>query len=428
MYLPKNFVDIMTKRGFVEWCSNAEELGAKMEREAVAGYVGFDPSADSLHVGNMVPIMGLAWLQRLGHKPVPVAGGGTGLIGDPGGKTKERPMQTYDRIMYNVERIKEQLRMFLDFDCGETSARLVNNYDWLSKVELIDFLRDIGKFYSVSSLVNREYIKSRIEDPDKSITFTEFSYILLQSYDFDHLYNEYGVTLQMGGNDQQGNIIGGIDLIRKKSGGSAYGLTFSLLLTAAGTKFGKSEDGAVYLDPKKTSPYKFYQFWINTDDRDIRRLHRIYSFAELDEIDSLVDDHERSPGAREAQKALAWEMTCRVHGEGTARSVRDASRVLFGESDVRDASAELLDTLAAEIPTADVASPLPMQIADLLAASGGVASKGEARRKIKEGGIYINGARETSDQREITADDLLPGGYVQVRVGKKDFRLVRFNR
>lgn len=425
--MPENFVDIMMKRGFVEWCSAPDELGAKMAREMVSAYVGFDPSADSLHVGNMVPIMGLAWLQRLGHKPFPVAGGGTGLIGDPGGKNAERPLQAYEKIQYNVECIKRQLQMFLDFDCGKTSAVLVNNYDWLGKVQLIDFLRDIGKYYSVSSLVNREYIKSRIEDPDKSITYTEFSYILLQSYDFDHLYNEHGVTLQMGGNDQQGNIIGGIDLIRKKSGGSAYGLTFSLLLTAAGTKFGKSESGAVYLDPKKTSPYKFYQFWINTDDRDIARLHRIYSFASLDDIDALIASHEKDPGKREAQKRLAAEMTERVHGSEAAKSVRDASAVLFGESDVRSASAEVLDMLAAEIPTADVQSPTPYPLVDALVAAGGVASKGEGRRKIKEGGVYVNGER-ASDSTEITSDDLLPGGYVQLRVGKKDFRLIRFNR
>lgn len=426
--MPQNFYEIMSKRGFVEWCSHPEELGKKMESESVRGYVGFDPSADSLHVGNMVPIMGLAWLQRLGHRPIALAGGGTGLIGDPGGKTKERPLQAVEKIMHNVECIKKQLNMFLDFDCGETSAIMLNNYDWLSKINFIEFLRDTGKYFSVSTLVNREYIKSRIEDPDKSITFTEFSYILMQAHDFDHMYNTVDCTLQMGGNDQQGNIIGGIDLIRKRSGGQAYGLTFSLLLTASGEKFGKSEAGAVYLDPVKTSPYKFYQFWINSDDRDIRRLHNIYSFASLDDIDAVIAGHEKNPSLREAQKKLAWEMTVRVHGESTAKAVRAASAVLFGEADVKTASAELLDTLAAEIPTTDIATPLPLPLTEALAASGGVSSKGEARRKIKEGGIYVNGEKQSDEQRSLGSEDLLPGGYVQLRVGKKDFRLIRFNR
>ena len=426
--MPQNFYKIMSDRGFVEWCSHPEELGQKMEREQVTGYVGFDPSADSLHVGNMVPIMGLAWLQRLGHRPIALAGGGTGLIGDPGGKTKERPLQAIEKIQHNVECIKKQLAKFLDFDCGASSAIMVNNYDWLSKINFIEFLRDTGKYFSVSTLINREYIRSRIEDPEKSITYTEFSYILMQAHDFDHMFNNMGCCLQMGGNDQQGNIIGGIDLIRKRSSGQGYGLTFSLLLTASGEKFGKSEAGAVYLDPEKTSPYKFYQFWINTDDRDIRRLHNIYSFASLDEIAARLAEHEKHPERRAAQNALAWEMTVRVHGEKIAQRVKGASAVLFGEAEVKSASAELLDTLASEIPTSDLSTPLPLPLTEGLVTSGGVASKGEARRKIKEGGIYLNGERQTDEARQIESADLLPGGYVQLRVGKKDFRLLRFNR
>jgi tyrosyl-tRNA synthetase len=426
--MPQNFYEIMSKRGFVEWCNHPEELGKKMEREIVTAYVGFDPSADSLHVGNMVPIMGLAWLQRLGHKPIALAGGGTGLIGDPSGKTKERQLLSADRVAYNCERIKKQLAKFLDFDRGETSAMMPNNYDWLSKISFIEFLRDTGKYFPVNTLINREYVRSRIDDPEKSITYTELSYILLQAYDFDHMFNEMNCSMQMGGNDQQGNIIGGIDLIRKRGGGQAYGLTFQLLLTAAGTKFGKSEDGAVYLDPAKTSPYKFYQFWINTDDRDIERLHRIYSFKSLESISELANRHAEHPEKREAQKLLALEMTARVHGSGTAQRVKDASAVLFGERDVKSADAELLDTLAAEIPTSEISSPLPLPLIDGLVASGGVSSKGEARRKMREGGIYLNGERISDEAKAITPDDLLSGGYAQIRVGKKDFRLLRFNR
>jgi tyrosyl-tRNA synthetase len=425
--MPQNFYDIMSKRGFVEWCSHPEELGRKMENETVTGYVGFDPSADSLHVGNMVPIMGLAWLQKLGHKPIALAGGGTGLIGDPSGKTKERQLLSVDRVAYNVERIKKQLEGFLDFDCGETSATMPNNYDWLSKISFIEFLRDTGKYFPVNTLINREYVRSRIDDPEKGITYTEMSYILLQAYDFDHMFNAMNCSMQMGGNDQQGNIIGGIDLIRKRSGGQAYGLTFQLLLTAAGTKFGKSEEGAVYLDPEKTSPYKFYQFWINTDDRDIARLHRIYSFEGMDAIAELADRHAAHPEKREAQKSLAGEMTARVHGTDAARRVKEASEVLFGERDVKSADAETLDTLADEIPTSDISSPLPFPLIDALVFSGGVSSKGDARRRIREGGIYLNGERASDETKAITSGDLLPGGYAQVRVGKKDFRLLRFN-
>ncbi|MDR1019939.1 MAG: tyrosine--tRNA ligase [Synergistaceae bacterium] len=425
--MPQNFCEIMSRRGFVEWCSHPEELGKKMESEAVTGYVGFDPSADSLHVGNMVPIMGLAWLQKTGHRPIALAGGGTGLIGDPSGKTKERQLLSLERVEHNVERIKRQLGLFLDFDCGACSAIMANNYDWLSEINFIDFLRDTGKYFPVSFLINRDYVRSRIDDPEKTITYTELSYLLLQAHDFDHMYNAFGCSLQMGGNDQQVNIIGGIDLIRKRSGGQGYGVTFSLLLAANGQKFGKSEEGAVYLDPEKTSPYKFYQFWINTDDRDIERLHRIYSFAGLDDIAEIAEAHQRRPELREAQKSLAWEMTARVHGTQTAARVREASRVLFGESDVRSATDELLDTLAAEIPTADVQSPLPLSLIDGLVASGGVASKGEARRKLREGGVYLNGERQGDEGRQIASADLLPGGYAQVRVGKKDFRLLRFN-
>ena len=426
--MPQNFYEIMSKRGFVEWGSNAEELGKMMEREIVTGYVGFDPSADSLHVGNMVPIMGLAWLQRLGHKPLPLAGGGTGLIGDPSGKTKERQLLSVERVAYNVECIKKQLARFLDFDCGETSAVMPNNYDWLSKMSFIEFLRDTGKYFPVNTLINREYVRSRIDDPDKGITYTELSYILLQAYDFDHMFNNMNCSLQMGGNDQQGNIIGGIDLIRRRTGGQAYGLTFQLLLTAAGTKFGKSEEGAVYLDPEKTSPYKFYQFWINTDDRDIERLHRIYSFESLEAIAELASRHTAHPEKREAQKQLAREMTERVHGFDVAARVKDASAVLFGERDVKSADEGMLDTLAAEIPTCGIASPLPLPIVDGLVSSGGVSSKGEGKRKIREGGVYLNGERVQDEAKTITADDLLPGGYAQIRVGKKDFRLLRFNR
>ena len=421
-----NALKILRERGFVEWSSHDEELAEHFINNMVTGYVGFDPSADSLHVGNLVAIMGLAWLQRLGHRPIAIAGGGTGRIGDPSGKSAERNLLAEEQIEHNVSCIAEQLKHFLNFDCGANSAVLVNNNDWLGKLNFIEFLRDIGKFFTVSFLVNREYVRSRVLDPDKSITYTELSYILLQAYDFNHLNSEYGCTLQMGGNDQQVNIIAGIDLTRKKTGNQCYGMTFPLLLNAQGKKFGKSESGAVYLSAARTSVYKFYQFWINVDDSDLEKLYKLFTFRELDEIKALLEEHNKAPHLRKAQKELAWELTCRVHGEEAAKRVRDASAVLFGEMDIKEAGQDLLDTLSAEIPFAEVEGAPEGPITGALVASGGCASKGEAKRKIKEGGVYLNGEKVSEEGRQLSEADLLPGRYMQLRVGKKDFRLVRF--
>ena len=421
----KDALKIMRERGFVEWSSHDEELAKHFEENMVTGYVGFDPTADSLHVGNLVAIMGLAWLQRLGHRPVALCGGGTGRIGDPSGKTAERQLLPEETIEHNVSCIKSQLEHFLDFNCGENSAILKNNNEWLSRLNYIEFLRDIGKFFSVSFLVNREYVRSRVTDPDKSITYTELSYILLQAYDFNQLYNDHGVTLQMGGNDQQVNIIAGIDLTRKKSSGSCYGMTFPLLLNSQGQKFGKSEGGAVYLSAKRTSVYKFYQFWINVDDNDLEKLYKLFTFREIDEIKELLARHAEAPHKRMAQKELAWEMTCRVHGEEAAGRVRNASAVLFGETRITEAPLEVLDTLAAEIPTVEVNLTEANGVLDLLVASGAADSRGTAKKKIKEGGAYLNGAKITDQSKTVTDDDLLCGKYLQMNIGKKDFRLVR---
>jgi len=423
-----NALKVLKERGFVEWSSHNEELDEHFLNNMVTGYIGFDPSADSLHVGNLVAIMGLAWMQRLGHRPIALAGGGTGRIGDPSGKSAERNLLSEEQISYNVGRIAKQLEHFLDFNCGENSALLVNNNEWLKKLNYIEFLRDIGKYFSVSFLVNRDYVRSRVIDPDKSITYTELSYILLQAYDFNHMYNELNCTLQMGGNDQQVNIIAGMDLARKKSAGQCYGITFPLLLNAQGQKFGKSESGAVYLSPHRTSIYKFYQFWINVDDSDLEKLYKIFTFMELDEISAIIKEHNKDPHLRAAQKKLAWDLTCRVHGENAAKRAKDASAILFGEMDIKEADAELLDTLSAEIPFAETDSIIGGPITDLLVLSGGCASKGEAKRKIKEGGVYLNGVKVTEESKLISPEDLLNGGYVQLRVGKKDFRLVKFRR
>lgn len=423
----KNALEILKERGFVEWTSHNKELEEHFKSNMVTGYIGFDPTADSLHVGNLVAIMGLAWLQKLGHRPLALAGGGTGRIGDPSGKSAERQLLQDDIILHNVECIKKQLQHFLDFDCGENSAILVNNNDWLSEIKLIDFLRDIGKFFPVSFMVNRDYVRSRVEDPDKSITYTELSYILLQAYDFNHLFHKHNCTVEMGGNDQQVNIIAGMDLTRKKSGGQCYGMTFPLLLNAQGQKFGKSENNAVYLSAEKTSIYKFYQFWINVDDQDLEKLYKLFTFRELDEITEILKVHNEAPHLRRAQKTLAWEMTCRVHGEEAAKRVKEASAVLFGETNIKDASSVLLETLSAEIPFKKIEGAPEGALTEVLVASGGCDSKGAAKRKIKEGGVYLNGEKVTDPGRQITEEDLLDGGYMQVRVGKKDFRLVKYN-
>ena len=422
----ENALQILKERGFVEWTSHNEELEEHFRNNMVTGYIGFDPTADSLHVGNLVAIMGLAWLQRLGHRPIALAGGGTGRIGDPSGKSAERNLLTEDTILHNVSCIEKQLQHFLDFDCGENSAILVNNNEWLKGQKFIEFLRDTGKFFTVSFLVNREYVRSRVMDPDKSTTYTELSYILLQAFDFNHLYNEYGCTVEMGGNDQQVNIIAGMDLARKKSGGQCFGMTFPLLLNSQGQKFGKSEGNAVYLSADRTSVYKFYQFWINLDDSDLEKLYKLFTFRSLDEIAALLKEHNEAPHLRKAQKELAWEMTCRVHGEEAAKRVKAASGVLFGETNIKDATAELLETLSAEIPFTEIEGKPEGFITDIIVAAGGCDSKGEAKRKIKEGGVYLNGDKVTDLGLAISEENLLDGGYLQVRVGKKDFRLVKF--
>ena len=421
----QNALKILRERGFVEWSSHEEELEQHFMNNMVTGYIGFDPTADSLHVGNLVAIMGLAWLQRLGHRPLAIAGGGTGRIGDPSGKTAERMLLDDERILHNVSCIAKQLEHFLDFNCGANSAILLNNNEWLGKLQLIDFLRDTGKFFPVSFLVNREYVRSRVMDPDKSITYTELSYILLQAYDYDKLNEEYGATVQMGGNDQQVNIIAGMDLARKRRGAQLYGMTFPLLLNSQGKKFGKSESGAVYLDAKRTSIYKFYQFWINCDDADLEKLFKLFTFREMDEIKAILAEHNEAPHLRKAQKLLADELTTRVHGAAAAKRAKDASAVLFGEMDIRDADRDLLDTLSAEIPFVELDALPEGGMAELLVASGGCPSKGEAKRKLKEGGIYLNGEKYSG--APLDASCLLDGGYLQLRVGKKDFRLVKIS-
>ena len=397
----------------------------------VTAYVGFDPTADSLHVGHLIPLMGLAWLQKLGHRPIAIAGGGTGLIGDPSGKSKERNLITLEVMANNIENVKKQLAHFLDFNCGENSALLVNNYDWLSKISFLDFLRDVGKYFSVNALLAREYVRSRVDDPDKGISYTEFSYVLLQAYDFAHLFKEYGCRLQMGGNDQQGNLIAGADYIRRTTGGEAFGLTQPLLLTSSGTKFGKTEEGAVWLDSARTSTYRFYQFWINTEDADAERLLKLFTFLTLEEIERIAAEHKQNPEKRTAQKMLAYEVTKLVHSEHAAKTAARASEMLFGSGETpikcSELDEEMLILLSKEVPYTKIECEVPHQVAEILSASGACESKGEAKRLIKQGGVTLNDVRITEEGAKIEREFLLHGKYIFARLGKKKFHLIEFS-
>ena len=421
-------LDVLRARGYVEWCNAEDRLREVMDEGMVTAYVGFDPTADSLHVGHLIPLMALAWLQRAGHRPIALAGGGTGLIGDPSGKSKERNLITVEAVRHNVEGVRSQLAHFLDFDCGANSALLLNNYDWLSSCTFLDVLRDVGKYFSVNNLIAREYVRSRLEDPEKGISYTEFSYVLLQAMDFKHLYEAHGCRLQMGGNDQQGNLLAGSDYVRKSAGGEVFGLTQPLLLTASGTKFGKTEAGAVWLDPQRTSPYRFYQFWVNTDDRDVERLLKLFTFLPLEEIQSVMEEHKTQPEARTAQRRLALEITQLVHGEAAALSAVKASSVLFdAEADLSGLTEETYRTLREEVPFTDLDLELPAPVLDVLTACGACESRGEGKRAIRQGGVSLNGVRVSDEGAAVSRDHLGAGRYLFVRIGRKRFHLVAFS-
>jgi tyrosyl-tRNA synthetase len=413
-------LDELTSRGLVH--DQTPGLKDRLAQGAIAGYVGFDPTADSLHVGHLLAVMSLAWLQRCGGTPIIVVGGGTGMVGDPSGKRTERPVLSVEEIDRNVRAIRAQLERFVSFE-GANAARVRNNADWLRPLGLMEFLRDVGKHFTVNYMLAKDSVKGRME---AGISYTEFSYMLIQAYDFWHLWRTERCELQMGGSDQWGNITAGAELVSRKEGASAHGLTFPLLTTAAGTKFGKTESGAVWLDPARTSPYKFFQFWVNADDRDVERLLRYFTFFPLDEIGALLAEQARDPGKRPAQRRLAEEMTARVHGAGTARAVVDASRVLFGGTELRATSAEVLAVLAGEIPSARMARDelRGLSVLDALVRVGLASSKGDARRGIQGKGFLVNGEAIATPDRTLGPDDLLHGGYVMLQKGKRNHALL----
>ncbi|HJS48403.1 MAG TPA: tyrosine--tRNA ligase, partial [Gemmatimonadales bacterium] len=339
-------LEVLGERGLVQDATPG--LAARLARGPVIGYAGFDPTADSLHVGNLVPVMALAWLQRTGGRPIALVGGATGLVGDPSGKRAERPLLDPATVAANAAALRVQLERFLDFT-GPRAARMANNAEWLGPLTLLDFLRDAGKHFSLGYLLQKEAIRSRLET---GISFTEFSYALLQAYDFAHLHREAGCELQVGGSDQWGNITAGIELIGKRDGAEAHGLVLPLMTTASGAKFGKSEAGNVWLDPAKTSPYRFFQFWLNADDRDVGEFLRTFTFLPLPRIAEAMDDTVSDPAARRAQRLLAEDVTGRVHGGDAVRRVAEASRLLFGADDLGAAPADVLEVIAGEVPTA----------------------------------------------------------------------------
>jgi tyrosyl-tRNA synthetase len=398
-----------------------------LARERVTAYSGFDPTAASLHVGHLLQVLGLARLQRFGHSPIALVGGGTGLIGDPSFKATERALLTLEQVAANVEGIRGQLARFLDFADTAAPARLVNNAEWLAKLGAIEFMRDVGKHFSVNAMMAKEAIKRRV-DGEEGISYTEFSYPLLQSYDFLVLHDRFGCTLQIGGSDQWGNITAGMDLIRRVRGAKAHGLVSPLLMTAAGTKFGKTEAGTVWLDATLTKPYEFFQFWLNADDRDAVRYLRFFTFLDRARIEELEASSAREPEKRHAQRAVAREVTRLVHGEDAVRDAEAASDKLFSGDITAMTVKELLDVFA-NVPSKDVAHQDDgWRLVNLLTEVGLTASNSEATRLIRSGGIYVNERRIADEKERLRAEQAIDGQLFIVRKGKKDHFVIRIAR
>jgi tyrosyl-tRNA synthetase len=421
----RDLMNTLDARGLLQ--DATEGLAERLRQGPVTAYVGFDPTADSLHVGNLVPVMGAAWLQRSGHTPIVLIGGGTGMVGDPSGKRAERPILPLEQIDRNAEAIRGQLARFLSFEgSGANAALMRNNADWLRHLRLMDFLRDTGKHLTVGVMLQKESVRSRLET---GISYTEFSYMMIQAYDFWHLFRTEQCELQVGGSDQWGNITAGIELIRKREGRDAYGLIFPLITTASGTKFGKSEVGNIWLDPAKTSQYQFYQFWINTDDRDVERYLKIFTFLPLEEIAAVMAEHTRDPGKRVAQRLLARDVTTRVHGEAAADEAIRTSEALFGGgTNVSPGTGEPTATGFAPTVRVSRSKLRDLSIVGLLVESGLAKSKADARRGIEGRGFYLNDAPIKAADLQLEEDEFKgppDDRFVMLRKGKKTYvRLV----
>jgi len=423
-----NFIEELRWRGMIHDMTPGTE--EQLQKEMVSAYIGYDPTSDSLHIGNLASIMMLVHLQRAGHKPFALVGGATGMIGDPSGKSEERNLLDEKILRYNQSCIQKQLEKFLDFNCGPNSAEMVNNYDWTKDFGFLHFLRDVGKHITVNYMIAKDSVKNRM-DSGSGISFTEFSYQLVQGYDFCWLYEHKKVKLQMGGSDQWGNIVTGTELIRRKLGGEAYALTCPLITKSDGGKFGKSEEGNVWLDPKKTSPYKFYQFWLNTSDADASEFIRKFTLMPREKIEILVKQHIEAPHLRTLQKALAKDITLRVHSEEDYQSAQEASEILFGKGTtetLKKLSEETLLAIFEGIPQSEIAKSeiaKSINIVDFLSEKTHIfSSKGEARRMLKEGGVALN-KEKTDESCLVDESKLLNGKYLLVQKGKKNYFLVK---
>tara|TARA_B110000977_G_C11014389_1_gene468893 strand:- start:167 stop:1441 length:1275 start_codon:yes stop_codon:yes gene_type:complete len=421
-----NFVEEMKWRGMIHDIMPGTE--EQLQKEMTSAYIGFDPTADSLHIGSLVQIMTLVHLQRAGHKPFALVGGATGMVGDPSGKSKERNLLSSEVLDHNVNCVHKQLARFLNFDCGANSAEMVNNYDWFKEINFLDFIRDVGKHISVNYMMAKDSVKSRLET---GMSFTEFTYQLVQGYDFLHLYSHKNCKLQLGGSDQWGNIVTGTELIRRKARGEAFAITTPLIKKADGTKFGKTEGGNIWLDSERTSPYKFYQYWLNSSDADAKTYVKIFTLFEEKQIDALISEHEESPHLRILQKALGKDVTIRVHSEEAYTRAIDASEILFGKNTAEKLKhieeRDLLDIFEG-VPQFEVEKEVflsGLNIVDLLAQKSQVfASNGEARRMLKSNAVSIN-KEKVSELKVVGMSDLLNEKYVLVQKGKKNYFLLK---
>ena len=412
----------LTWRGLIhDIMPGTEEL---LNKEMVTGYVGFDPTADSLHIGNLVPITLLVHLQRAGHRPLALVGGATGMIGDPSGKSSERNLLDLDVMRHNLDCQAKQLEKFLDFDCGENSAKVVNNYDWFKDINFLDFIRDTGKHITVNYMMSKDSVKNRLAG--EGMSFTEFTYQLIQGYDFYHLYKNENCKIQMGGSDQWGNIVTGTELIRRKAKGEGFALTAPLIKKADGTKFGKSEGGNVWLDAKRTSPYKFYQYWLNSSDEDAEKYIKVFTLLDEATINDLISQHKEAPHLRILQKRLGEELTKKVHSEEALQTAIEASNILFGKAtadSVKNLSEDDFLSIFSGVPQGELSNWNGMSITDALAESGFLKSKSEARRALKENSISVN-KEKVKEELVLSQDNVISEKYILFQRGKRNFFLL----
>lgn len=415
--------DELKWRGLVHQVSDEDKVREYLSTPGRSLYCGFDPTADSLHIGNLVPLLCLVRMKRAGHNPLFLLGGATGRVGDPSGKDKERDFLSIDKIEAQAANIKAQIEDFCERNTG-SKAEVVNNYDWTKNISFLDMLRDVGKHFTVNWMLAKESVKGRFGREDVGISYTEFSYMLLQSYDFYHLFEEKGCQLQIGGGDQWGNITAGCELIRRKASGEGYALTFPLITTASGKKFGKSEKGAIFLNPEMTSPYAFYQFWINTDDRDVINFLKFFTFLTQEEIAELEKNHEEAPHMRIPHKRLAEETTIMIHGKKELEKVQAATVALFGGGDVKSVDSATLREAMEAAPGVEYASDAIPDLPQILIDLGLSKSKGQARKDITAGGLYINNERISDSEYVPAEDDFIGGDVLLIRKGKKNYGLV----